>query len=107
MLNLAAGAVEELSKDSPSGEIVEYKTKDFVKTVEVCNNNTMMLLCTSKQSPTVPCLDSVNARRQETCMYIPICTCMSSLVRNKLCTSIVQVCMDKVTRRLSQERLAN
>ena len=35
MLNLAAGAVEELSKDNPSGEIVEYKTKDFVKTVEV------------------------------------------------------------------------
>ena len=35
MLSLAAGAVEELSKDSPSGEIVEYKTKDFVKTVEV------------------------------------------------------------------------
>lgn len=35
MLILAAGAVEELSKDNPSSEIVEYKTKDFVKTVEV------------------------------------------------------------------------
>lgn len=29
MLSLAADAVEELSKDSPSGEVVEYKTKDF------------------------------------------------------------------------------
>ena len=35
MLGLAAEAVEELSKDSPSSEMVEYKTKDFVKTVEV------------------------------------------------------------------------
>ena len=35
MLSLAAGAMEELSKGSPSGEVLEYKTKDFVKTVEV------------------------------------------------------------------------
>ena len=35
MLSLAADAVEELSKDSPSGEVVEYKTKDFLKTLEV------------------------------------------------------------------------
>ena len=35
MLHLAAGTVEELAKDDPSGDIVEYKTKDFVKTVEV------------------------------------------------------------------------
>lgn len=35
MLGLAAEAMEELSKDSPSPEVVEYKTKDFVKTVEV------------------------------------------------------------------------
>jgi hypothetical protein len=35
MLSLAAGAVEELAKDDPSGEVVEYRTKDFVKTVEV------------------------------------------------------------------------
>lgn len=36
MLTQAAGAMEELSKDDPSGEIVEYHTKDFVKTLEVC-----------------------------------------------------------------------
>lgn len=35
MLGLAAGAIEELSKESPSAEVVEYKTKDFVKTLEV------------------------------------------------------------------------
>ena len=35
MLSLAADAVEELSKESPSGEVVEYKTKDFLKTLEV------------------------------------------------------------------------
>ena len=35
MLSLAAGAIQELSKDEPAGDIVEYKTKDFVKTVEV------------------------------------------------------------------------
>ena len=35
MLRLAAEAMEELSKDSPSSEVVEYKTKDFVKTLEV------------------------------------------------------------------------
>lgn len=35
MLSLAAGAIEELSKESPSSEVVEYKTKDFVKTLEV------------------------------------------------------------------------
>ncbi len=38
MLDLAAGAVEELSKESPSSEVVEYKTKDFVKTLEVAQN---------------------------------------------------------------------
>jgi len=36
MLGLAAGAIDELSKESPSAEAVEYKTKDFVKTLEVC-----------------------------------------------------------------------
>ena len=35
MLALVAGAIDELSKDSPSAEVVEYKTKDFVKTLEV------------------------------------------------------------------------
>lgn len=35
MLSLAAGAIQELSKNEPSGDIVEYMTKDFVKTVEV------------------------------------------------------------------------
>ena len=35
MLNLAADAVVELSKENPSGEIVEYKTKDFLRTLEV------------------------------------------------------------------------
>ena len=37
MLGLAADAVKELSKDKPSGDIVEYKTKDFIKTLEVSN----------------------------------------------------------------------
>ena len=36
MLGLAAGAIDELSKENPSAEAVEYKTKDFVKTLEVC-----------------------------------------------------------------------
>ena len=36
MLSLASDAVEELSKEKPSGEMVEYKTKDFLKTLEVC-----------------------------------------------------------------------
>ena len=35
MLSLASDAVEELSKEKPSGEMVEYKTKDFLKTLEV------------------------------------------------------------------------
>ena len=35
MLSLAAGTMEELSKDSPSSEVLEYKTKGFVKTLEV------------------------------------------------------------------------
>lgn len=44
MLSLAAGAMEELSKDSPSGEVLEYKTKDFVKTVEVGQWRTIMVM---------------------------------------------------------------
>lgn len=35
MLNLAAGVVEELSRDNPSSEKIEYGTKDFIKTLEV------------------------------------------------------------------------
>lgn len=35
MLNLVSDAVEELAKDAPSAPIVEYKTKDLIKTLEV------------------------------------------------------------------------
>ena len=35
MLTLAADTIQELSRASPSSEVVEYKTKDFLKTVEV------------------------------------------------------------------------
>ena len=35
MLKLAAESIEELAKENPSSEIVEYKTKDFLKTLEV------------------------------------------------------------------------
>lgn len=34
MLKLAAESIEELAKENPSSEIVEYKTKDFLKTLE-------------------------------------------------------------------------
>ncbi|KAL5474042.1 hypothetical protein EMCRGX_G028615 [Ephydatia muelleri] len=34
MLNLVSDAVEELAKDAPSAPIVEYKTKDLIKTLE-------------------------------------------------------------------------
>lgn len=35
MLTMAADAIQELSKESPSAEVVEYRTKDFLKTLEV------------------------------------------------------------------------
>lgn len=35
LMSLAANAVSELSKSKPSPEIVEYTTKDFVKTLDV------------------------------------------------------------------------
>ena len=35
MLTLAADTIHELSRPTPSSEVVEYKTKDFLKTVEV------------------------------------------------------------------------
>ena len=35
MLSLASDAVEELTKEKPSGEVMEYKTKDFLKILEV------------------------------------------------------------------------
>lgn len=35
MLTLAADAIQELSRPAPSSEVVDYKTKDFLKTVEV------------------------------------------------------------------------
>jgi hypothetical protein len=35
MLTLAADTIHELSQPSPSSEKVDYKTKDFLKTVEV------------------------------------------------------------------------
>ena len=47
MLSLAADAVEELSKENPSSEVVEYKTKDFLRTLQVCAyvHACMMCLC--------------------------------------------------------------
>ena len=47
MLSLAADAVEELSKESPSGEVVEYKTKDFLKTLEVNCLSVCLSVCLS------------------------------------------------------------
>jgi hypothetical protein len=38
MLTLAADTIHELSQPSPSSEKVDYKTKDFLKTVEVSLN---------------------------------------------------------------------
>ena len=35
MLTLAADTIHELSQPTPSSEKVDYKTKDFLKTVEV------------------------------------------------------------------------
>lgn len=35
MLTLAADTIQELSRQTPSSEVVEYKTKDFLKTIEV------------------------------------------------------------------------
>ena len=35
MLTLAADTIHELSRPAPSSEVVEYKTKDFLKTIEV------------------------------------------------------------------------
>lgn len=35
MLTLAADTIHELSQPNPSSEKVDYKTKDFLKTVEV------------------------------------------------------------------------
>lgn len=35
MLTLASDTVHELSRPNPSSEVVDYKTKDFLKTVEV------------------------------------------------------------------------
>ena len=35
MLTLAADTIHELSQPHPSSEKVDYKTKDFLKTVEV------------------------------------------------------------------------
>ena len=44
MLNLVSDAVEELAKDTPSAQIVEYKTKDLIKTLEVFSARTCINL---------------------------------------------------------------
>ena len=50
MLTLAADTIHELSRPTPSSEVVEYKTKDFLKTIEVmitsCTLNTPITMVT-------------------------------------------------------------
>ena len=50
LMNLAASAVSELCKASPSSETVEYTTKDFVKTLDVSCDSTV----TPNSLPTPP-----------------------------------------------------
>ena len=42
MLTLAADTILELSRPTPSSEVVGYKTKDFLKTVEVIHITSSM-----------------------------------------------------------------